>query len=539
MNEQPQLDFTHHSGDGNRPTCRDYQIKALEDSGARLLVNRAVIAVAPTGSGKTVIAAEFINQRPESNFWFLAPRRELIHQTCRKLDDVAIKYGVLLAGDKKRTNLYARVQVMSVDTLLSRLIRRKSVRLSAPDYIIVDEAHVGLTARRQQIFDMYPDAKILGFTATPCRSDGKSLGRVYNELVLVSSTRELTERGYLVPARYFSVSKPDLKKVRTTGGDFNLKDLAEVTNTAKLVGDVVAHWQKHANNRRTVVFNVDIEHSAAVAQRFQLAGVKAEHVDANTDQRDRDAIFSRFASGDTQVLCNCTLASIGFDLPELDCVVLNRATKSLGLYLQMLGRGLRPFGQKKDCLVLDHAGNVHRHGFAADERAWTLSGTDAIDPERQAKINAAKKKADLKQLTCPQCKCVWEGSVKCPSCGYTFPPKAVDRGHMQGSLVEIMDPVLGKFQLPPASSSEWTITRKIDFYSQLVGIGMSRGYKPMWASCKYKDKFNEWPAREWLAPILKNGPTRADVHVINWVVAGQRAWIRKKRKYEKEQAELA
>lgn len=524
------FDGTHHSGDGSRPVCRDYQDRAITATFEALEHCKAVVMVAPTGSGKTVIAAELIARQPDKVFYFLAPRRELINQSCKKLDDVAVRYGVILAGDKTRMNLYSRVQVASIDTLLSRLLRTQRLKLPPPDYVIVDEAHVGVTAKRQSLFDLWPDAKRIGLTATPTLMNGRSMGKMYDELIEVSSVKELTDRGYLVPARYFSVSKPDLRKVRTVGGDFNLKDLAEVTNTSKLVGDVVEHWIKHANNRRTVVFNVDIEHSAAVAARFQLAGIHAEHVDANTDYKERAEVFKRFASGDTQVLCNCTLASIGFDLPELDCVVLNRATKSLGLYLQMLGRGLRPAAGKADCLVLDHAGNVHRHGFAADERAWTLSGRDAIDATKQAKVDRAKVAKVGKAITCPECKCVWEGSPKCPACGYTFPPKQTDRFHMEGQLVEVLQNGQSPFRLPPSTSDEWTVPRKVEFYSQLVGIGLARGYKSTWAACKYKDKFQEWPPREWLAPIMEHGPAPATIHVIRWVQASFIAWSKSRKR---------
>jgi DNA repair protein RadD len=527
-----QLDFTHHSGDGCAPVLRDYQTQAIDDVQRELQTCRAVVVVAATGSGKTVIAAEFIRRNPEARILFLAPRRELIHQTCRKLKDVGVKHGVILAGDK-RLNLYSRVQVASVDTMLSRVVRKKKYKLPDFDYAMVDECHIGLTQKREALLNLWPNAKIIGLTATPCRSDGKTLGRVYDKLVEVSNTAALTERGYLVEARYFSVSTPDLKKVRTTGGDYNLKDLAEVTNTAKLVGDVVEHWVRHAIGRRTVVFNVDIAHSAAMAAKFCESGIKAEHVDANTPQDLREEIFQRFASGETAVLCNCTLASIGFDLPELDCVILNRSTKSLGLYLQMLGRGLRPAPAvgKKDCLVLDHAGNVHRHGFATDERFWTLSGTYAVDHVKTQAAKEAKAKKDLKQITCPQCKCVWEGSNQCPACKYTFPVKQKDKPFMAGSLVEILRRGQTGFQNPlnGVESDDWTLPRKIDFYSQLVGIAQGRGYKPGWAACKYKDRFNVWPDYAWNRAIMQNGPAEASIHTIRWVTASQRAWKQSQR----------
>ena len=134
-------------------------------------------------------------------------------------------------------------------------------------------------------------------------------------------------------------------------------------NQPQLMGDVVEHWLRHAADRRTVVFGTSVDHAIALAAAFRAAGVPAEHVDANTPTEEREAVFGRFRAGETQVLTNCFLAAYGFDLPAIAAVVLARPTKSLMLYLQMLGRGLRIDDGKRDCLVLDHAGCVHRFGF--------------------------------------------------------------------------------------------------------------------------------------------------------------------------------
>src|SRR5512139_2562194 len=228
------------------PKLRPYQKAAIDKMEAMVAEGvKAPLIVAPTGAGKTVIAADIIRRNAGKRLLFLAPRRELIHQTCRKLDDVGVRYGVILAGDG-RQNQYAHVQVASVDTLISRALRRQKLHLLPFDIIIIDEAHVGLTDTRQRLLDLWPGATIVGLTATPCRSDGKAMGRVYDELIEVTTVAELVEQGFLVPARYFSVSEPDLKRVRTSAGDFNLGDLDEVMNRPKLVGDIVEHWMRHA-----------------------------------------------------------------------------------------------------------------------------------------------------------------------------------------------------------------------------------------------------------------------------------------------------
>lgn len=336
---------------------------------------RAPLLVAPTGSGKTVVVAELI-RRSVQRSWrvlFLAPRRELIDQAHDKLTAAGLDVSVVMAGDNRRNDV-ARVTVASVDTLHARRMPDGSYRVLDPDLIVVDEAHLFATPLRTRLLMHWPKARLVGLTATPARRDGRALGTVFDELIEVASVAQLTAEGYLVPGRYFSLGDPDLSKVRTTAGDWNQRDLAAAMDKPALVGDVVSTWLARAGGRRTVVFASSIGHSAGLANAFRAQGVSAEHVDANTPTVERTAIFERFRSGDTQVLTNCTLASYGFDLPELDCVQLCRPTRSLVLYLQMLGRGLRPAPGKADCLVLDHSGAVRRFGFADEERHWVLEG---------------------------------------------------------------------------------------------------------------------------------------------------------------------
>lgn len=508
MDQQPLLRDA-----SSAPVLRPYQQRAV-DRVFELIASgvRAPLVVAPTGAGKTVLAAEIV-RRHEGRILFLAPRRELIHQTCRKLDDVGVGYGVLLAGDR-RVNLYSHVQVASVDTAIARLVRTQKLAMQPFELIIVDEAHVGITENRQRLLNLWPDAKIVGLTATPCRSDGKALGQVYDELVEVASVAELTEQGYLVPGRYFSVSEPDLKRVRTTAGDYNLGDLEKKMNQPKLVGDIIEHWMKHAGGRRTVVFATSIAHSAALAREFVMHGVSAEHIDANSPTNEREAVFGRFQSGETQVLTNCTLASIGFDLPELDCVVFARPTKSLGLYLQMLGRGLRPAPGKRDCLVLDHAGNVKRHGYATDERYWTLHGKYAQDEAKLEREKKDREERDELDMECPECSMLWRGGRTCPGCGYTFPPKAKRLDVHEGSLVEMK-----------ARAEDSEQTRK-GFYWQLVAYGEMRGWKHGASAFKYKERYGDWPKREWYDEYNRVGPIQPSMETVRWVKSRQIAWAK-------------
>lgn len=209
-------------------------------------------------------------------------------------------------------------------------------------------------------------------------------------------------------------------------------------------------------------------------------------MDSGTPSLERKAVFDRFRSGETQVLTNCMLASYGFDLPELSCVVLARPTKSLVMYLQMLGRGLRPAGGKFDCLVLDHSGAVHMHGFADDDRHWTLDGHDNLS-DRHDKREATGTAPTM--VTCPECKCVFTQRNNCPSCGYFFPPKRRMLETLVGELVEI---------------EEGPHEDERIFYQELLGLVDLRQKKRGYAAHLFKTKFDRWPAFEWnRLPALK------------------------------------
>jgi DNA repair protein RadD len=487
-------------------SLRPYQHDALARLDAALVSGRrAPLFVAPTGSGKTVIAAEVIRRRG-GNCLFLAPRRELVHQTCRKLDDIGVGYGVLLAGDD-RHNLYRRVQVASIDTLLARVVRRNRVVLPDFNLVVIDEAHLSITKTRLGLLARWPDALRVGLTATPIRKDGRALGLIYDELIEVATPADLGLQGFLVTARYFSVSEPDLSGVTVVAGDYHQGQLAAAMNTTTLVGDVVSHWLQHAGGRRTVVFATSIEHSVALAAQFRAQGVAAEHVDAGTPQAERDGMFSRFRSGETQLLCNCFLASYGFDLPELDCIVLARPTKSLMLYLQMLGRGLRPAADKGDCLVLDHAGNVHRHGFATDERSWTLEGKRSFDSHEK---RAQETRDEPKTLTCPDCSRVFTGSRTCPECGYYFAPKGRIVETVDGDLVEI------GCHLEPDRQGQ------LEFYLKLCAITAEKGYKSGFAAHRFKERFGKFPPFAW----NKFAPVTPDLETRRWFKSRQIAYAK-------------
>jgi superfamily II DNA or RNA helicase len=231
-----------------------------------------------------------------------------------------------------------------------------------------------------------------------------------------------------------------------------------------------------------VVFASGIEHSQFLCNAFNESGVRAEHVDAATPAAARDAVFDRFRSGATQVLTNCFLASYGFDLPDLSCVVLARPTKSLVLYLQMVGRGLRTAPGKTDALILDHSGAVDLHGFADELRPWSLDGDETVQ-ERHERLKKADPQArEQKARTCGDCRHVFRGSLACPKCGWQVPRPA--------KAVEVLD---GELERRNGAAR----LEQRAMYAELRMYGFSRGYKPGWAAHQFNKLFGRFPPWDW------------------------------------------
>jgi DNA repair protein RadD len=355
---------------------RPYQTRGLQQLADSVAAGCASnLLVLPTGGGKTVIAVEGIIQpavEQGRRVWFLAPRKQLVLQTGNHLAARGIDYGVQMA-DHPLYNPAAKVQVCSVQTLLKRL-----GRVAAPDTILIDEAHLATDENGLgTIIKAFPKAQIIGLTATPWRFDGKGLGRVFKTMHQVASIRELLEGGYLVPPRWFDGGKPDLKGVKTTAGDYNLKQLDERANTTLLIGDIVEHWIRHGEQQPTVAFAVSIAHSQHMTEMFNSAGIPAAHIDCDTPDSIRAQYIHELIHGKVKILTSCGVFTMGFDCPAVGCVILARPTKSLSLYIQMGGRGLRPkrgIAQPGEyCVFLDHAGLFGEHGSLIAEQEWSLA----------------------------------------------------------------------------------------------------------------------------------------------------------------------
>jgi superfamily II DNA or RNA helicase len=492
---------------------RPYQAKFVEDYERAVAEGkRRILGVAPTGASKTVMMRAIIEKtriarRP---VLVLAHRREIITQTSTKLrPDIA--HGLIMAGVKDRP--LEDVQVAAIQTLWHRAIRTNAMELPAADILVIDECHHCPAETYRKIIDSYPDAVLLGLTATPCRGDGRGLGGIFETFIECPQVAELVNGGYLVRTRVYAPVNPDLKGVRVQAGDYVESQLAERMDRPKLVGDVVAHWHKYSERRKTVCFAVNVGHSVHLRDEFIKSGVRAEHIDGSTPKAERDASLERLASGEIELVTNCAVLTEGWDMPEVGCCILARPTKQMGLYRQMVGRVLRPADGKTDAIILDHSGAVFRHGFAEDHVEWTLG------PDRFAANPVHAKRGELgsqsRVLECSQCG-VWGriAGQPCPHCGFLpqAPPKPI----------VVQDGDLGLVQGGRAKPSEYD---RFKWFAMLIGYGNERGYKPGWAAYKFKEKFGTWPPRMMdIAPIAPTAECRS------WIRSRQIAYAKAQQK---------
>jgi len=449
---------------------RSYQESAVREIRARVAGGvRRLIVVAPTGSGKTTIAAHIIASAVErgSRVLFMAHRRELITQAFNRLVQLGVPEGQLgvLMGRDRRRRPGAPVQVASVDTL-----RNRAKPLA--DIVFVDECHRATAKSYRDIATHYPDALHLGLTATPFRANGDGLDDAYDDLLLVASPRRLIDEGHLVEPRVFTVptgALPDLSAVRVKRGDYDQRALAEAVDSKTLIGNLVEHWMRHAEGVRTVAFAVSVAHSQHIAEQFRQAGVAAEHLDGGTPTEQRDAILARLERGDTRVVSNCGVLCEGWDQPAVKCAILARPTRSTGLYLQQAGRILRPWNGQR-AIILDHGGCVLEHGLPQDDRDFSLEGTKK---KRNGKASAPVR-------TCPSCCAVLPLCTRiCPECDTVLSEQEDIPAERDGTLVEVHPDDLKRIEL-----------------ERLRSIADERGYKPGWVYYRFKEKFGEAPPRD-------------------------------------------
>jgi DNA repair protein RadD len=397
-------------------TLRNYQQKAIDEIYENFRIgNNRVLLYMIMGAGKTNTSCKMIYDCFKSGLkvHFIVRRRELITQTSNVFTSWGIDHGVNMANHYKR-NLKKLVQLSSVDTLRARSLFTDS------DIVFIDECQDSNSDTYESLKEFYKDKNVVGMSGTPFRDNS-----YFKAIVNPVTPSELVSAGVLTPEKVFAPSTIDTSNVKISAGEFNLKQLA--IESSKITGDLIHHWKKYGESRPTLLFAVSVEHSKTIVDEFIKAGIPAEHADANTTSDNRKRIAKNLKEGKTKVVSNVDIFSVGFDLPEISCVILARPTMSLVWHLQATARGLRGCQGKSNAIILDHAGNYLRHGFVLTQRPATLE-----KKEKQSKGTVSNT------YQCEKCYYIFEKSVDtCPECGFTKPIKDRTINSVDGELSEL------------------------------------------------------------------------------------------------------
>lgn len=455
-------------------TLRPYQERAISRLRDRMRAGqRRVVLYSPTGSGKTEMAIELIRsaEAKGKRVLFVANRIQLVGQASRRLLKSGIRHGVVQGQNSFWTT--SQILVCSIQTLHSRGFPE------AVDFLVIDEAHGAAGSEAYRSLIMESKVPVIGLSATPfSRGLGKHYddlgGPLFESIVEAATIRELIELGFLVDCDIYAPSEPDLKGVKITAGDYNEKQLGERVDKEKLIGDIVEHWKRLANDTQTVCFATNIAHSQHICEEFNRSGVRAEHIDCYTSDEDRQSILRRLENGDTRIVCNVGVLAEGWDCPLVETMILARPTRSLVRYIQMAGRVLRPHPGKTRALILDHSGTAVRLGFPTDDLPLEL------DDGRPKEAKDSQEREERLQKPCPQCHFVPPHPVHvCPQCGHENKRQS--------------DVKVGDGQLKKLARSKATMQDKQAVWSQLYGYGVEKGYNRHWADHAYREYFGCWP----------------------------------------------
>jgi len=448
-------------------TLRPHQVKAIDKiRDAFRRGKRTPILQASTGFGKTLVSIDIIKSAlaKSKRVLFIVDRIKLIDQTSEEFDFHGLDHGVI-QGDHWRVNNLP-LQLASVQTLARRRNKPNF------DLIIVDECHSTNKALTELITNSWNALPFIGLSATPFT---KGLGKIYDDLIVVETTQSLIDKGFLADFVAYGAVKLNLEGVATVAGDYNQKQIAEKVNTKTIIGDVVDTWLRRGENRQTICFCVNIAHAEAVADEFNSNGVTAGMICSHTPPEEREQILEDYEAGDIKVLCNVEVFTKGWDSPNTSCLILARPTKSLMLYIQMVGRVLRTAEGKANAIILDHGRNIERLGFPTDELPEYLCNGEKTEREKQKE----QERKEVLPKPCPNCNFM-KTSFQCPSCGHK-PAGDPNVTAEHGELKKLE-------RVTPNEKAEW--------FAMLLGYARSKGKQDGYAAYLFKDKFGHFPHKK-------------------------------------------
>jgi superfamily II DNA or RNA helicase len=493
---------------------RDYQRELIARMASALRLYRRVLLQSATGSGKTHCIAALVAAAVQAGFrvLILATRTRLVRQIHERLEAFQIDHGVLAAALPGMVDRFQFVQVASVDTLYRRCLVDARMALPPAEVVVFDEAHLAMGDSRRKLLDCYPDAQLFGFTATPAMISGRPLAKQFDVLILGPTVRSLIDIEMLVKPRVFNrpvVSERELKGVAKDSktGDFVTGELADLMSRPKLVGDVVTNWLRIANGKRTLVFTVDKAHGAQVLMEFRQAGIPCEQLTDQDDETTREECIGRLERGETQILVNCFLLSYGIDIPGVECIVLARPTRSVVLYLQAVGRGMRPAPGKDSVIIIDHGRVVENLGMPTAEQYWSLHDGNVNQQARDKQINPRIQTAE-KPRTCAECSLTWlttDDGHACPNCGWKPVPRTKPVQIEHAELGEMgAQPLIPEWEPFYREACGWYAARWPQKWAEKENSGRAWAWFKTREKCKITEE--KIPSRCWRMPISPPGP---------------------------------
>lgn len=480
---------------------RHYQCESVE--GLRANIREGIknqVLCSPTGSGKTVIALYLLDECRNKNkrAIFVVERLPLVEQTSAMLDKFGIDHGVI-QGNHWRTRPGEKIQVATAQTLDRR-------GWPDADLIIVDECHVMHKDTLKKIVQR--DSITIGLTATPFT---RGMGKFYDRVVNVTTSNKLMDEGFLVPAKIFAASQPDMTGAKVVAGEWT--DAECSSRAMPIIGDCVAEYLKHGNDKKFIAFGVDVEHCKEMQKQFMAAGVICELHTYQDGDKIREANMVEFRKPNSYIrgLISVSALSRGLDVPDVSCVIMCRPLrKAFSEFIQVIGRGLRPYPNKEHCIILDHSGNYSR--FFGKMQDLFEEGVHELDTgEKEDKEKKKKEDKEKEPVKCPKCHHVHMPMPACPVCGNVYPKKEAVT-HEAGELHEV------------GSIKRMSTDEKRTLYGELKWIASSRNWSKGALAHKFREIAGVWPNNYEDAPMLV-----ATQKTINKVQQLHIAWLNSER----------
>ncbi len=478
-------------------TLKMIQLRKYQENAIQLLrnnilqKNNKLILCSATGSGKTVMFAYMVKNAVEKGkrCLIVTNRSELLTQAGGTLAKFGLK-PIEIKPNKKINSLNGILYVGMAQTLKRRINQEMYLNfLNGLDLIILDEAH-----HQDHNFIMpFVNEKciVIGATATPYRDGNQiSLHEFYNEIVEVISISDLIKQGFLANPHTYGV-KVDLSKVKTKGGEYDQDQVAKMYDEQKMYHGVYENYMKLTPNKKAIIFASNVASSLQLVEQFKNKGLPIEHIDANTPPSERRHILEWFSKTPNALISNVGILNAGFDEPNIDVVILYRATKSISLYLQMCGRGSRTTEKKKDFTILDFGNNVQRHGFWEQNRQWNLK-------------KKKKKEGVAPVKECPECSALLQARLmQCPECNYEF--QKSEREEEEDLIVELSKLTYTQIQneIKTADFKKLEQIQKAKNYkvgwifnnlkteNDLIEFAKFKGYHKNWVSHQIQKRQNE------------------------------------------------